>query len=180
MKTLKSLSSIFVLTLVFATAAFAQSDNANVAATATITATMTLNATDVAFGEVPTGTAASMNVSGVVTGGTGGTPAAGTLTIPGTVATGTIGLSWTADGTSGDPAVLTNVAGTGSITFTPSLDITSGATATNIGNDASFVHTTATATVITVYGALSSATEAGAYSTGNTNGYPLVFTATFE
>lgn len=179
MKSIKLTLTVFALSLVLFSSTYAQSDNANVAATATITAAMTLNSTDIAFGEIPTGVSGVMDVAGTVTGGTGGSPATGTLTVPGTVASGTIGLSWTVNSVSGADAILANTGGT-TITFAPSLDITAGATATDIGNGASFVHTTATATVIDIYGTLASTTVAGAYSTANTNGFPMVFTATFE
>ena len=170
MKNLKL--SLFVFALLLGASATSFAQTADVEVSATMTATVNLSATDVLFGDIAVGDAASIDVSGVVTGGAGtGTIQAGTVTVAAADPSGTVSISWPAS------VSLENATGD-AIDFTPAVDITAGATAVGIASGSSFVHTTATATVLTVYGTLDASTEAGAFSTV-TSGDPLTFTASY-
>lgn len=171
MKSIKLSLTVLALLLSASVSTFAQTD---VEATATMTATVNLTAADVAFGEIEVGNTASMDVSGVVTtaGAQGGSPSTGSITVASTDPSGTISMSWSAT------ASLENATGD-AVTFTPSIDITAGPTATNITSGNSFVHTTGVATVLTIYGDLTASSEAGAFSTETGTGTALTFTASY-
>lgn len=175
MKNLKL--SLFVFALLLSASATSFAQTGVVQASAVFTATATLTPTAVDFGTLPTATAATMTSAGGVAVSTGGTPTAGLITIDGGSAGGTIDLTWNAT------ATLTNAAGDNPVIFTPIVDVTSGGAnvtpATEVGSGVDVDHTFGTDTVITIYGGLAASNAAGTFSTSNTNGVALTFTAAY-
>lgn len=141
----------------------------NVAVTATVNAAITLTGQDVAFGAIQASQASYIQANGSdpsTNANLGAGATAGSLQIEGTTGVD-VTVSW-ANGT------LTDGSGANPTTFTPTVRngaaaVTSGGAVTLTGGDIT----------LGVGGSLASITNPGTYSTGNTNGVPVVFTVQY-
>lgn len=166
MKTYKLILSALALVAVLSVNAFAQVST-DVTVTATAVSAISLAKTDVAFGNINTGTAsvlkANINDNGTEA-NLGAGASAGSVTITGnsgSVAVVTFGGAILSDGTN-------------SAAFTPSIwkggtQVTSGGTLTLTGTDK-----------LDIGGSLASISVAGAYSTATSGGSPLKVTVQYQ
>jgi hypothetical protein len=163
----KVLLTIAIAMVTFA-GAFAQT-NANVAVTATVQDALTLTPTAVAFGAIQANQVSYIKANsndGTTETNLGGGASAGTLQIEGTTGVD-VTVSWL-NGT------LRDADGNNPTTFTPTVyngssSVTSGNSVTLTGGDIT----------LDVGGSLAAITNAGTYSTGNTDGVPVVFTVQY-
>jgi len=168
MKVLKQTLTLFALLGVFSTAAFAQTENANVDVTATVQAALTLTPTAVQLGTIePAASVLDANGNDTATETNVGTgAAAGALQIQGTTG---IDIDITYTG-----ATLANGNGT-TVAFTPSVylgtnAVASGTAVTLAGGDIT----------LDIGGSLAAPTESGSYSTANAGGTPIQFDVTYN
>ncbi|TVQ65000.1 MAG: hypothetical protein EA360_11055 [Balneolaceae bacterium] len=167
---MKKITIIAIALFMFAVGnAFAQS-TADVAVTAVVQDALTLTPTAVAFGTIQANAAATIeaNTNDPATNANLGTGAtAGALQIEGTTGVD-VTISWA-------NATLTDGSGANPTTFTPV--VYNGASAVTSG--ASDLTITGGDITLNVGGTLAAIANPGSYSTGNTNGVPVVFTVQY-
>lgn len=168
MKTLRTLSFVFLLTLGLTSFGLAQ-ENANVNVSATVNAALQLTPGDITLGTIQTGLASTIDANtndGATEANLGDGASAGALQIEGDAGANVI-VSWTtatvSDG-SGD-----------NLLFTPSVyngasAVASGASVAITGGDIT----------LDVGGSLAAPSSTGAYSTTNAGGSPITFTVAYE
>lgn len=172
MKTLKIFGTafIFIFALTLTQEVRAQ-ETADVNVSANVLAALTLNTTDIDFGNVQNNTASTVAPTTAGTdvnaGVAGSSITRGLVDITG-VANGTLDVTCT-DATLGD-------GGGNTLTFTTDAEV--GGTTLNCGADTITLDGTGNAT-INIGGSLTAATTAGAYST-STGGSPITFSFTYQ
>lgn len=157
-----------IIALVTVAGAFAQ-ETANVAVTATVQDALSLTPTAVAFGAIQASQVSYIKANsndGTAETNLGNGATAGSLQIEGTTGVD-VTVSW-ANGT------LTDGSGLNPTTFTPT--VYNDAAAVTSGNDVTLTGGNIT---LDVGGQLAAITNPGTYSTGNTNGTPVVFTVQY-